>query len=90
MEESIYRPLEWKPLEGTEFLVHPQSNSEKGGFYMKDEGGIIPAAIKDITGKIAERTMKGELAEMHRIPMPSFIHMHISQLNLQQNDMLNS
>lgn len=69
-------------MEGTEFFVHPQATSDKGGFYMKDDGGLIPAAIKDLASKIAEKTMKGELAETYRIPMPSFIHMHISQLNL--------
>tara|TARA_B110000503_G_C6951578_1_gene331240 strand:+ start:237 stop:401 length:165 start_codon:yes stop_codon:yes gene_type:complete len=43
---------ELKELEDTEFKLHPAA-TDKGGVYMKDDESVVPAAMKDITQKIA-------------------------------------
>jgi hypothetical protein len=50
-------------LEDTEFKLHPHA-TEKGGIYMKDEALVVPAAMKDITSKIAGNLVKGKVNDL--------------------------
>ena len=43
---------ELQDLEDTGYKLHPQA-TEKGGVYMKDDESVVPAAMKDITSKVA-------------------------------------
>ena len=43
--------------------------------------------MKEVGKKIAERAMKGQIADMISIPAPAYIHHYTSHLNLEQNDL---
>ena len=53
---------------------------------MKDEAQVVPAAIKDITSKVAGNLVKGKVNDLSQTPAPAFLHHHFSQLNLWKND----
>ena len=76
---------ELKDLEDTEFKLHPHA-TDKGGIYMKDEAQVVPAAIKDITSKVASNIVKGKVNDLSQTPAPAFLHHHFSQLCLWKND----
>ena len=50
-------------LDDGEFKLHPHA-TEKGGIYMKDEAQVVPAAIKDITSKVAGNLVKGKVNDL--------------------------
>jgi len=85
---SNYGELQKHP--GGEFMLHPDANVEKGGFELKDEDGIMPAAFKNIAKKVAERVSKGQISDIGKIPAPSYIHHYFSHCRLVTNDMTNN
>ena len=54
---------------------------------MRDEAGVIPSAIKEITRKVASQLVKGQLADVTKTPAPAYVHHPYSQLGLLKNDM---
>lgn len=44
-------------------MLHPHA-TDKGGIYMKDEAQVVPAAIKDITSKVAGNIVKGKVNDL--------------------------
>ena len=85
MNESL-RSLEgFKEIKDTFYKLHPMAQDD-GGLGMVDSENKIPQALKDLMSKIAERTMKGQLSTLISIPMPAYIHLDMTHLNLQQND----
>jgi hypothetical protein len=46
------------PIEGTEFMVHPEI-SKNGGISLRDHDNIIPSAFKNIAGKLSRNLIKG-------------------------------
>lgn len=46
----------------------------KGGINLHDDGGIMPAAIKDITTKIASNLIKLQFSDLLKTSGPSYIH----------------
>jgi basic membrane lipoprotein Med (substrate-binding protein (PBP1-ABC) superfamily) len=38
---------------------HPLANP-KGGISLKDEGGIVPGAVKDLVAKLTNKIIKGD------------------------------
>jgi len=56
--EDIRNYGELQPLEGAfdengeQYMLHPYAAS-KGGINMRDEDGVIPAAMKDLANKVA-------------------------------------
>jgi hypothetical protein len=50
---------ELQKLPGGDFMLAPDANLEKGGFNLNDVDGIIPAAFKNISSKIALMISKG-------------------------------
>jgi|TARA_B110000914_G_scaffold138025_1_gene120785 hypothetical protein len=53
---------------------------------MKDDESVVPAAMKDITSKVASSLVKGKVHDLSRTPAPSYLHHHFSQLCLLKND----
>jgi len=84
--ESLDKIEGFTQIEGTDFKLHPLAFKE-GGMHMKDEGNIIPKAVKEVLSKIAAKTMKGEVTSLINIPTPAYIHYPASHLNLQCNDL---
>ena len=41
---------------------------------MRDDEGVIPSAIKEISRKVASSLIKGQLADITKTPAPSYIH----------------
>jgi hypothetical protein len=85
--ESLSSIEGFTDIEGTEFKLHPLATPE-GGLIMKDEGGIIPKAVKEVLAKVAQKTLKGEVTSLISIPAPAYIHCPISHLNLAANDLI--
>jgi hypothetical protein len=50
-------------LADSEFKLHPHAH-DKGGIFMKDEALVVPAAMKDITSKIAGNLVKGKVSDL--------------------------
>jgi hypothetical protein len=50
-------------------LAHP-----KGGMCLVDEGGVIPAATKDILSKVASKLIKVQLNDILKLSAPAFVH----------------
>ena len=44
-------------------MLHPHA-TDKGGILMKDEAHVVPAAIKDITSKVAGNIVKGKVNDL--------------------------
>ena len=53
---------------------------------MKDEESVVPAAMKDISQKVAGQIVKGKVHDLSRTPAPAYLHHHFSQLCLLKND----
>ena len=41
---------------------------------LNDEGGIIPAATKDILGKVANKLIKVQFTDILKLSAPAFVH----------------
>jgi len=52
---------------------HPLANP-KGGISLKDEGGIVPGAVKDIVAKITNKIIKGDFSDILKTPAPAYVH----------------
>jgi hypothetical protein len=50
-------------LEDTGFKLHPGA-TEKGGIYMKDEELVVPAAMKEISTRVAGNIVKGKVNDL--------------------------
>ena len=46
----------------------------KGGLAIKDEGGIVPGAIKDIAARITNKIAKGDFSDILKTPAPAYVH----------------
>lgn len=68
---------ELKDLEDTEYKLHPDA-TDKGGIYMKDEESVVPAAIKDVTTKLAGNIVKGKVSDLTQQAAPAYLHHHFS------------
>ena len=55
-----------------------------------DEGGIIPAAIKEVLSKIANKMVKGQFTDMLKISSPAFIHHPVTYVESASMDLLNA
>lgn len=55
-----------------------------------DEGGIIPAATKEILSKIASKVIKAQLSDILKMSAPALIHCPATYLECCANDMRNS
>ena len=54
---------------------------------MKDEEGVVPAAIKEIAARVAKSVVKGQIADISKSPTPAYLHHCITQLGLIKNDL---
>lgn len=79
------QPLAGAPRDA-DLKMHPYAHP-KGGFIMADEEKIIPAAIKEMTKKIAGSLMKGQLHDITKNPAPAYLHHYISFIGMVKNDM---
>jgi len=81
---------ELKPFPGaapdSNLFLHPDA-SATGGIIMRDEEGVIPNAMKDITKKVASQLVKGHLADITKTPAPAYVHHPYSSLALVKNDL---
>jgi len=68
---------------------HPYA-SAKGGMNLYDEGGIIPAAIKEVLSKIANKMVKGQFTDILKISSPAFIHHPVTYVESASMDLLNA
>ena len=59
-----------KDLPNTSFKIHELA-TEKGGIYMTDTGNIIPAATKELVGRVASKAIKGNLSDIINMPAPA-------------------
>ena len=55
-----------------------------------DEGGIIPAAAKEIIANVANKLIKVQFSDILKMSAPALIHSPISYLECAANDMRNS
>lgn len=87
MSESLQQQPTVKDyiLNDQDYKIHIDA-MEKGGIKIIDEGGVMPAALKDIAKKVAKATMKGQVGDLMKIPAPAYVHHPLSHLNLTQND----
>lgn len=47
---------------------------EKGGMRLHDEGNVIPGAVKDFLGKVANKIIKAQLTDILKTAAPAYIH----------------
>ena len=52
--------------------------SPKGGCLMADRDGIVPAAIKDVSKRLAGKLIKGQIGDMSTIAQPAYLHHYIT------------
>jgi len=73
------------PIEGTEFMVHPEI-SKQGGISLRDYDNIIPSAFKNIAAKLSKNLLKGKVADIKHTATPAYLHQSFSHLGLMRND----
>lgn len=66
-------------------LAHP-----KGGMSLFDEGGVIPAATKEILAKVANKLIKVQFSDILKMSAPALIHSPVTYLECAAMDMRNS
>ena len=47
---------------------------------------MLPAAIKEVAGKVAAKALKGEVGDIMKVPTPAQIHHPGSHLTLKMNE----
>lgn len=46
----------------------------KGGLAIRDEGGIVPGAVKDFMARITNKIAKGDFSDILKTPAPAYVH----------------
>jgi hypothetical protein len=54
---------------------------------MKDEEGVVPAAVKEVFNRVAKSVMKGQITDISRTPVPAYLHHCVSHHGLIKNDL---
>ena len=83
--ENIEKFGKLMPIEGSEFMVHPQI-SKSGGISLRDYDNIIPSAVKNIMAKLSKNLIKGKVSDIKHTPAPAYLHQSFSHLGLMRND----
>lgn len=60
----------------------------KGGLNLIDDGGIMPAAVKDISAKVASNLIKFNFSDLLKTSGPSYIHCERTYLECAAQDCL--
>ena len=71
---------------GEDMMIHNDC-APKGGVNMADHDGIVPAAIKDVSKRIASKLIKGQIGDMSTISQPAYLHHYITMQHLHKNDL---
>ena len=50
-------------------LSHPS-----GGLNLLDEGNVIPAAFKEVLGKLSQKFKEGDFKDLMRVSAPAIMH----------------
>lgn len=64
--------------------------NHKGGMNLVDEGNIIPGAVKDIVGKVANKIVKVQFSDLLKTSAPAFLHCERTYLEGSAMDLLYS
>ena len=70
---------EFLPLENSKnnkFVLHPNAqpkNQGDGGLYLHDHKGEVISAIREIVSKITGAAVKGQVADVFKIPTPAYV-----------------
>lgn len=57
---------------------------------MRDDEGVVPAAVKELTKKVASQLLKGKFADVTKTPSPAYIHHPYSHHGIIKNDLSNA
>ena len=57
---------------------------------MRDEDGVLPASVKEISKKVATQLLKGKFADVTKTPTPAYIHHSYTNCGLIKNDLTNA
>lgn len=63
---------------------------EKGGMILRDEGNVIPGAVKEFLAKVANKIIKAQLTDILKTSAPAYIHYPRTYLQCAAEDLLYS
>ena len=60
----------------------------KGGLAVRDDGGVVPSAVKELMARVTAKIMTADFSDILRTPAPAYVHVERTYVEGAAADLL--